>query len=118
MILEMLTIDLAMIASFERTVEKKPSACSTIEIGCKDVRRFVFRFPGEMNEDSFRFTRIVADNAFSKHMDRIPAFAYRRSLKKLEETHKGWKIYNVKKEFERMNLEVMPDQNGSKVRSV
>ncbi|KAL4450968.1 hypothetical protein ABPG74_021290 [Tetrahymena malaccensis] len=98
-------IQLMMIQSCERTVEKKGNQFSYIDIECKDVRKYQFRFNFDQNEESQEFMGLLIDNAFNKEIHKYPAFIYKKYNEE-EQLFNGWNIYNIKKEFERMRINI------------
>lgn len=92
-------IALGLVSKLERIVEKKGIAYSYLEVTCKDMRFYRFKFNPENSNESYDLQIKIHSLAFTEDIRRSFAFVNWAVDQQLEATHKGWQTFDMKREF-------------------
>lgn len=56
---------------------------------------------------------IIQRLSFNLNKQCLFAFTYFKEQKELEEKYQGWRLYNIKSDFERMNIYISGESGGT-----
>ena len=110
------SVPLAFINKLERTNDKKSPDMTYLDIYSKDGRIFKATLSEKSHYDSISFFQYLNAGVFPDKKDSLFAFEYGKANKELEEKHRGWRVYDVEKEFLRQGADFRPSyekDNGS-----
>ena len=99
-------IPLSFVYKIKKDKDSKYNNTSLIEIYSKDGRRFICKLIEKCSGDGLNYVLCLQGYIFNYNQGPNFYFAYEfyKYNRTLEETYKGWKIYDIKREFEREGL--------------
>lgn len=111
---------MGLVLKFEKKQDLKSANSSIVDISMKDGRIFRFKF---QFKDLDRLSHYFQVLCFPERIDHFFAFDYHKSDSSLEQKYRGWKTYDIIREFKRQGLEAeplkhLPQQSGTLERSV
>jgi len=95
------TIPLPLIKKFKKQDEKKKSTVNTVQVTTKCGRGFIVIFSSETNKEFDTFYKYIQNFVPIKDVKTNFAFNFHTAYNELEKAQRGWRIYDIDKEFTR-----------------